>query len=130
MPCTIRYLPEHNIFEMRTHGKMTVEEIAEYIPDCMARPEWNDDSQILGIASADADFSDFTIKGYQEVLIPAMKKARSGPAAGLKEAILVEKELDLAIIKLFELMAISGPDLKSRVFRDRDDAIAWLTSGD
>lgn len=130
MPYTIRYLPEHNVFEMRTHGKMTVEEIAAYIPDCMARPEWNESTQILGIAGVDADFSEFTIKGYQEVLIPAMQQARSGKFKGLKEAILVEKELDMSIIKLFELMAISGPDLKSRVFRDREEALAWLTSGD
>lgn len=130
MPCTIRYLPEHNVFEMRTHGKMTVDEIAAYIPDCMARPEWNEDSQILGIASADADFSDFTIQGYSDVLIPAMVQARAGKYKGLKEAILVEKDLDLAITKLFEMMATSGPDLKCCVFRDRDEAIAWLTSGD
>jgi hypothetical protein len=130
MPCTIRHLPDHNVFEMRTHGKMTVEEIAAYIPDCMARPEWKDDSQILGIASADADFSDFTFQGYSDVLIPAMTEARSGKYKGLKEAILVEKDLDLAIIKLFEMMATDLPGLKSRVFRDRDDALAWLTSGD
>lgn len=130
MPYTIRYLDDINVFEMRTHGRVTVEEIAAYIPECMARPEWKADTQILGIASTDADFSSFTIKGYKEVLIPAMQKARSGETAGLKEAIIVEKDHDLAIIKLFELMAISGPDLKSRVFRNRDEAIAWLTSGD
>ncbi|PIW27703.1 MAG: hypothetical protein COW29_10740, partial [Rhodobacterales bacterium CG15_BIG_FIL_POST_REV_8_21_14_020_59_13] len=70
MPYTIRYLDDINVFEMRTHGRMTVEEIAAYIPECMARPEWNVETQILGIASTDADFSNITIKGYKEVLIP------------------------------------------------------------
>jgi hypothetical protein len=115
---------------MRTHGKMTVDEIAAYIPECMSRPEFNESTQILGIAAADADFSDFTFEGYKEVLIPAMKEARSGAFSGLKEAILVEKDLDLGIIKLFEMLATSGPGLNSRVFRNRAEAIAWLTSDD
>jgi hypothetical protein len=130
MPYTIRYLPEHNVFEMRTHGPMTVEEVAAYIPDCMSRPEWNEDSQILGIAGADADFSGFMLEGYKTVLIPAMKAARSGRYADLKEAILVEKDLDVGIIKLFEMLATDAPSLNTRVFRSRKDAIAWLTSSD
>lgn len=130
MPYTIRYLSEHNVFEMRTHGKMTVEEIAAYIPDCMARPEWTQSSQILGIAGADADFSAFTLEGYKTVLIPAMKAARSGPYRDLKEAILVEKDLDLGIIKLFEMMATDQPSLNSRVFRNRQEALDWLTADD
>lgn len=130
MPYTIRYLGDVNVFEMRTHGKMTVEEIAAYIPECMSRPEFNETTQILGIAAVDADFSDFTFEGYKEVLIPAMKEARSGAQSGLKEAILVEKDLDLGIIKLFEMLATSGPGLNSRVFRNRAEAIEWLTSDD
>ncbi|GJL98179.1 MAG: hypothetical protein DHS20C06_19960 [Hyphobacterium sp.] len=130
MPYTIRYLDDVNVFEMRTHGRMTVEEIAAYIPECMSKPEFNANTQILGIASVDADFSEFTFEGYQDVLIPAMQAARSGAQADLKEAILVEKDLDLAIIKVFELLATKGPGLKSRVFRKRDEAIAWLTSDD
>lgn len=130
MPYTIKYLDDVNVFEMRTHGRMTVAEIAAYIPECMARPEFNEATQILGIASADANFSDFTFEGYKDVLIPAMKEARSGAFSGLKEAILVEKDLDLGIIKLFEMLATSGPGLNSRVFRNRAEAIAWLTSDD
>ncbi|MEE2524767.1 hypothetical protein V0U79_00180 [Hyphobacterium sp. HN65] len=130
MPYTIRYLPEHNVFEMRTHGEMKIEEIAAYSPDCMSRPEWNEDCQILGIAGVEADFSGFTLEGYRTVLIPAMKAARSGKYADLKEAILVEKDLDVGIIKLFEMLATDVPSLNTRVFRSRNEALDWLTSDD
>jgi hypothetical protein len=113
----------------RTHvltGQVSQEEIEEALEQVYVRPDFRPEADILcDLRGADLRrMSGGIIKG----IVGFVSKHRSD-YPGVRTAIVVGRELDFGLARMYEQRVEASYPADVRVFRDRDDAEIWAKGG-
>ena len=115
--------------KLRIHvitGELTPEDLIETIEEAFSRDDFEPGSDALwdlrGAMGKDL------LAGNVRSLVDAVVKHRSGDE-GTRIAVVVARDLDFGLARMYEHMLEASTDVKVMVFRDRDEAEIWAKGG-
>ncbi len=115
--------------ELRTHvitGELTPEDLIATFEEAFSRDDFQVGSHALW------DFRGATGKdllaGNVRSLVDAVVKHRSGDE-GTRIAVVVARNLDFGLARMYQQMLEASTEVKVMVFRDRDEAEIWAKGG-
>jgi hypothetical protein len=104
-------------------GRVDAEAVRDYLRRMESDPDYDPAFDgIIDVRSASADVSPDDIRDIAELV-----RRRPREATG-RRAVLVSSDEHFGLMRMFEAYASGGPT-RYRVFRDPDEAKAWLESG-
>lgn len=111
---------------LRTHvvtGELTTRELIETIEQAFSRADFQPGSDAMWDFQG-ATGSDLTVREIRSIA-DAVKRHRSGDT-GTRVAIVVARDLDFGLARMYEQMLVASTEVRVMVFRDRDEAEVWL----
>ena len=129
MPVERRYDSERNLFEVRYHGVVTIEEIEDNHRGMVRSGHWNPDIKRLTIVEPDADISSLDLDALQNRLIPLLQEVDAEKGRGTKTAWVMMSDLSATMGKLWELVPNASDYETFKTFATRAEALAWLDDG-
>lgn len=127
MPIETTIDTEAGVIVRTVTGVFTVEEFFAEVDKDPDRPGFRQNLHLLWDFSA-ADVSTLDADRLKE-MADGSQKRMPGRGSKSKSAILVSADLNYGIARMYDVYAESLPIQRS-VFRDRDEAWAWLTGAD
>lgn len=114
---------------LRTHvliGEVSLEELEDALGEVYGRPDFLPDADTLcDLREADlGQFSRTVVKG----VVDYVAKHR-GAKPGARTAVVVGRDLDFGLARMYEQMLVASTDVEVVVFRDIEEARTWLRSG-
>ena len=114
---------------LRTHvliGRVSQEELEDALGEVYGRPDFLPDADTLcDLREADlGQFSRTVVKG----VVDYVAKYR-GAQPGARTAVVVGRDLDFGLARMYEQMLVASTDVRVMVFRDIEEARTWLRSG-
>lgn len=111
---------------LRTHvliGAVSLEELKDALREVYERPDFRPEADTLcDLCQADlGQFSHAAVKG----IVDYVAKHRGAPP-GARTAVVVGRDLGFGLARMYEQMLMASTNLRVRVFRDMDEAMAWL----
>ena len=122
MPIGLDWDDRGRVWTFRTGATFDLAEIARLVQ----RTDWKDAEAFLWDMRGLVQGPD-TSPEIRETA--AMVRRRPDPWSGSRVAILVDRDLDYGIARMFKAYA-DGVDIRYRIFRDESDARAWLSGSD
>ena len=126
MPYDRLFNAEKKRFEVRFHGRVTVDEIIRNYMEMIRSRDWSPEVLRLIVVENGSDLSELTIDTFQNEFLQVLDETAEIAGPPNKNAWVFESELTSPIAKVWELMPAAQERDLFRVFSSAQDAIAWL----
>ena len=111
---------------LRTHvliGRVSLEELKDALGEVYARPDFRPEGDTL-CDLRQADLGQFSHAVVKDV-VDYVAKHRGAPP-GARTAVVVGRDLGFGLARMYEQMLVASADVRVMVFRDTEEAMAWL----
>ena len=111
---------------LRTHvliGSVSQEEVEDALGEVYSRPDFLPDADTL------CDLREANLGQLSHTVIKSIADyvaKNRGAKSGARTAVVVGRDLGFGLARMYEQMLMASTDLRVRVFRDTDEAMAWL----
>lgn len=124
MELSLKIDPEAKLRILKLTGQTTMQDLYDAIEEVYRHPGF-DHSHNSVWDLRECSLADLTSEAVQQIAssVAAQRKARGAPPKG---ALVVSKDLDYGMARMYETYLDSGSDFG--VFRDIDEAMEWLMS--
>ncbi|WP_421790667.1 hypothetical protein [Hyphobacterium sp.] len=130
MAYSIQFPETGNITEFRLRRVVTLEDISRLNDGLYFSPDWRKGMNCLGIIEAGTDLSEISPEVMRDGLRREAERLRTVRGPDFKMAWVIEDAHNLPIVQLWAAMPFLSGLYELRVFREEEEARAWLVEFD
>jgi hypothetical protein len=124
MAITTRIDKESNLRLHTVKGTLTLKELLEKLKEVYSEPDYRPEMDVIWDLR-EADLSPFSTSDIRKV--GDYVSGHWGAESGSKAALVVSRDLDFGLSRMYEFFLESRTSSEVQVFRDYDEAMDWIT---
>ncbi len=125
MAVTMKIDPITGLRMHKVTGRLQLEELRTALTDVYEAEDFDPDKDVVWDLR-DADLTAFSTDDIKSV--SGLVKQNWGTSSSSRAALVVSRDVDFGLARMYEQLLDNGSTGEVTVFRDYDEAIAWLTS--